>query len=223
MAGWPARWRAECISRCMSRHWGLSGARACKAGRRDRGLVGGLHRGPRNTRTSVATRCLRPASIIGMAAILPCIVAVLSFSFSRRRRIRDCRLRYGSSISHLDRFCEGHGLTVRIGNDARLWCGNSNVFRWHHDWPVTFGSIIHCVLMAVERWLYEKIDRGEDIDPWIDRILRESKSLAFAGPLFDVGKYRPALFAGVLRPLLQNWLFLDWDRQISTLRRSGAT
>jgi hypothetical protein len=30
--------------------------------------------------------------------------------------------------------------------------GNSNVFRWHHDWPVTFGSMIHCVLMAVERW-----------------------------------------------------------------------
>ena len=74
--------------------------------------------------------------------------------------------------------------------------------------------MIHCVLMAVERWLYEKIDRGEDIDPWIDRILRESESLAFAGLLFDVGKYRPALFAGVLKPLLQNWLFLDWDRQI---------
>ena len=121
------------------------------------------------------------------------------------------------------RFCEGHGLTVRIGNDARLWYGNSNVFRWHHDWPVSFGSMIHCVLMAVERWLYEKIDRGEDIDPWINRILRESESLAFAGLLFDVGKYRPSLFAGVLRPLLQNWLFLDWDRQNSTLRRSGGS
>jgi hypothetical protein len=121
------------------------------------------------------------------------------------------------------RFCEGHGLTVRIGNDARLWCGNWNVFRWHHDWPVTFGSTIHCVLMAVERWFYEKIERGEDVDPWINCILKESESLAFAGLLFDVGKYRPALFAGVLKPLLQNWPFLDWDRQISTLRRSGGS
>ena len=121
------------------------------------------------------------------------------------------------------RFCEGHGLTVRIGNDARLWCGNSNVFRWHHDWPVAFGSMIHCVLMAVERWLYEKIERGEDFDPWINRILRESELLAFAGLLFDVGKYRPALFASVLRPLLQNWLFLDWDLQIATFRRSGGS
>ena len=97
------------------------------------------------------------------------------------------------------RFCEGHGLTVRIGNEARLWYGNLNVFRWHHDWPVTFGSMIHNVLMAAERWLYEKIERGEDIDPWINRILRESESLAFAGLLFDVGKYRPTLFAGVLK------------------------
>ncbi|UWU76212.1 hypothetical protein N2603_41100 [Bradyrhizobium huanghuaihaiense] len=121
------------------------------------------------------------------------------------------------------RFCEDHGLTVRIGSEARLWCGDPNVFRWHHDWPVPSGSTIHSVLMAVERWLYEKIDRGEDVDPWINRILKESESLAFAGLLFDVGKYRPELFAGVLRPLLQNWLFLDWDRQIVTLRRSGGS
>ncbi|MBP1093709.1 P-loop NTPase family protein [Bradyrhizobium diazoefficiens] len=121
------------------------------------------------------------------------------------------------------RFCEGHGLSVHIGDDTRLWCGNSNVFRWHHDWPVWSGSMIHCVLMAMERWLYEKIDCGEDIDPWVNRILKESESLAFAGLLFDVGKYRPALFATVLRPLLQNWLFLDWDRQIATLRRSAAS
>jgi hypothetical protein len=118
------------------------------------------------------------------------------------------------------RFCGGRGLTVRIRSDARLWYGDPNVFRWHYDWPS--DSTVHCVLMAIERWLYEKSDRGEGIDPWINRILRESESLAFAGLLFDVGKYRPTLFASVLRPLLQNWLFLDWDRQISALRRSGG-
>jgi hypothetical protein len=121
------------------------------------------------------------------------------------------------------RFSEGHGLDVRIGNQTRLWCGDSNVFRWHHDWPVTFGSTIHCVLMAVERWLYDQIDRGENVDAWIDRILKESESLAFAGMLFDVGKYHPVLFAGVLKPLLRNWLFVDWDRQIATMRRSGTS
>jgi hypothetical protein len=121
------------------------------------------------------------------------------------------------------RFSKGHGLTVRIGDEARLWCGESNVFRWHHDWPVFSGSTIHCALMALERWLYEQIDRGENVEPWVSRILKESDSLAFAGLLFDVGKYHPALFAGVLKPLLQSSLLIDWDRQISTMRRSGTS
>ncbi|MCS3926108.1 hypothetical protein M2175_001139 [Bradyrhizobium elkanii] len=121
------------------------------------------------------------------------------------------------------RFSEGHGLTVRIGSETRLWCGDSNVFRWHHDWPVLSGSTIHSVLMALEHWLHKKIDRGESVDTWISRILKESESLAFAGLLFDVGKYCPALFAGVLKPLLQNWVLLDWDRQASTLRNSDSS
>ena len=63
----------------------------------------------RNMRILVAARCPRPASIIGMAAILPCIVAVLSFSFSRMPRIRDCPLRYGSSISQPGDFVKATG------------------------------------------------------------------------------------------------------------------
>jgi len=39
-----------------------------------------------------------------------------------------------------------------------------NVFLWHFDWPVSNGSAIHCSLMALERWLYEQIERGENID-----------------------------------------------------------
>ena len=120
------------------------------------------------------------------------------------------------------RFAEGQGLSLTIGNDSRMWLGNSNVFRWHYDWPVPGRSVLHCVLMALERWLYEQIDRGEDIAPWVARILRESKSLAFAGLLLDVGKYQPSLFAGVLKPLIRNWILLDWDRQVSTLRQQDT-
>ena len=56
------------------------------------------------------------------------------------------------------------------------------------------------------------------------RILSESESLAFAGLLFDIGKRLPTLFAGVLKPLLRDWVLLDWDRQVATLRHhdSGA-
>jgi hypothetical protein len=120
------------------------------------------------------------------------------------------------------RFSEGHGLTLCVGNESRVWCGDNRVFRWHHDWPVLTGSSIHCALMALERWLYEQIDRGENIEPWINRILRESESLAFAGLLFDVGKRDPTLFVGRLKPLLRNWWLVDWDRQISTMRASNG-
>ena len=76
--------------------------------------------------------------------------------------------------------------------------------------------------MALEQWLYEQIDRGENIDQWLTRILRESKSLAFAGLLFDIGKRTPTLFAGVLKPLLRNWVLLERDRQVTTLRHQDS-
>ncbi len=72
--------------------------------------------------------------------------------------------------------------------------------------------------MALERWLYEQIDRGENVDHWLARLLCESESLAFAGLLFDIGKRLPILFAGVLKPLLRNWVLLERDRQVTTLR-----
>lgn len=122
------------------------------------------------------------------------------------------------------RFAEGESLTVTVGNESRAWIGDSRVFRWHHDWPLTNGAAIHCSLMALEQWLYEQIERGENIDPWLARILNESVSLAFAGLLFDIGKRLPSLFTGALKPLLRNWVLLDWDRQVTTQRHqeSGA-
>jgi hypothetical protein len=116
------------------------------------------------------------------------------------------------------RFAGDASLTVAAGNESRAWFGDHRVFRWHHDWPLPMGTVIHCSLMALEGWLYEQIDRGENIDRWLTRILGESESLAFAGLLFDVGKRLPTLFAGVLKPLLRNWVLLDWDRQVTMLR-----
>src|SRR5262249_30690505 len=84
-------------------------------------------------------------------------------------------------------------LTIVAGGETRMWFGDARVFRWHHDWPLFNGSVIHCSLMALEQWLYEQIDRGENIDHWLARILSESESLAFAGLLFDIGKRLPTL------------------------------
>ena len=117
------------------------------------------------------------------------------------------------------RYAGENGLSVTVGDTSRTWCGDPNVFRWHFDWPLSNGSAIHSSLMALERWLYEQIERGENIDHWITRILAESESLAFAGLLFDVGKRHPPLFSALLKPLLRNWVLIDWDRQATVMRQ----
>ena len=113
---------------------------------------------------------------------------------------------------------QAEALEVVVGNQPRRWFGNSNAFRWHFEGPHMQGTIVHCALMGLERWLYEQIDRGEAIDGWVVRILAESESLAFAGLLFDVGKRLPGLFSGPLKPLLQSWVLVNWDWQVTQLR-----
>ena len=74
--------------------------------------------------------------------------------------------------------------------------------------------------MALEQWLYEQIDKGITVEPWIARIVAESESLAFAGLLLDVGKRAPELFFTVLAPLFFTWEIWNWDFQLATLRQS---
>jgi hypothetical protein len=115
------------------------------------------------------------------------------------------------------------GMTVEVEGKQKLWRGDARVFRWHHDWPLSQGEIIHSVLMALEKWLYDEIDAGHDVDRPVRRIVAESESLAFAGLLFDAGKKAPQLFAGPLKPLFSTWRLWRWDFEVTTLRLSGHT
>jgi hypothetical protein len=72
--------------------------------------------------------------------------------------------------------------------------------------------------MALERWFYEQMDAGQDVEASAQRIVAEGESVAFAGVLFDVGKRIPSLFAGALRPLFSSWVLWYWDFQVSNLR-----
>jgi hypothetical protein len=111
-------------------------------------------------------------------------------------------------------------LDVMVDGEPRHWYGDSNVFRWHHDWPLSHGSQLQSCLMALEQWLYEQIDNGIAVEPWIARIMAESESLAFAGVLLDVGKRAPELFCTVLAPLFFTWELWSWDFQLAALRQS---
>lgn len=116
---------------------------------------------------------------------------------------------------------DGNGEMLEVNREAKMWRGDSRVFRWHHDWPLMHGGLLHSVLMALERWFYEQIDTGHDVDAAAARIVAESESVAFAGLLFDVGKKMPSLFASALRPLFSSWLLWSWDFQVSMMRATG--
>ncbi|OFW35136.1 MAG: hypothetical protein A3J28_05845 [Acidobacteria bacterium RIFCSPLOWO2_12_FULL_60_22] len=62
-----------------------------------------------------------------------------------------------------------------------------------------------CALMALEKWLYDEIERSRSITPWVQFIFEEAESLAFAGVLVSIGLKHPALFARDLQPLLGNF------------------
>jgi hypothetical protein len=117
---------------------------------------------------------------------------------------------------------EERGLAVTVDGAARKWLGDTRVFQWPQGWPLRDGSLVESALMALERWFYESINAGVAIDSWIERIMRESESLAFASLLLEVGKRAPSLFDGVLKPLLRVWELWDLDTQLVKQRLNGT-
>jgi len=56
--------------------------------------------------------------------------------------------------------------------------------------------------MALEKFLYDRQDAGEPVDELLSTILREARSVAFAGVLCAVGRRQVGLFTNTLKPLL---------------------
>ncbi|MBZ5501471.1 MAG: ABC transporter ATP-binding protein [Acidobacteriia bacterium] len=93
------------------------------------------------------------------------------------------------------------GLRIVLPGEAVSWAGDSNVFGWYRNATGT-PEVVVCALMALEKWFYDLLDRGESIDPWVKQIYEMNRSLAVAGVLTAVGLKQPSGFIGVLRPLL---------------------
>lgn len=85
----------------------------------------------------------------------------------------------------------------------RVFKGGSRVFDWAQTNSLHSGQL-HSALAALERWLCIELDNGKDIAPILAKLLEHSNSVAVLGVLVNVGKYRPTLFSGPLRPLLGN-------------------
>jgi hypothetical protein len=93
---------------------------------------------------------------------------------------------------------------------VRKFTGGFSVFSWSQESSTRNGQL-HSALAALEKWLCTLIDRGVDVTPYLNDLLRTSHSLAVVGVLINVGKYKSDLFKGPLRPLLGEDVLYFWD------------
>lgn len=94
--------------------------------------------------------------------------------------------------------------------EEKFFDGWWQVFGWTQSNSHSNGNLF-CALDALERWLTIQLDADVDITLYVEQIIQEGKSAAFIGLLVNVGKFRPSLFSGVLRPLLTDPRVFYWD------------
>jgi hypothetical protein len=97
-----------------------------------------------------------------------------------------------------------YGLEFEFAGKKVCWLGDCNVFGWHRYLPKD-GDAVEAALMALEKWLYDEVEAGRSITPWVQYIYEHAESLAFAGVLVAVGMKYPGLFTRELQPLLGNF------------------
>ncbi len=98
---------------------------------------------------------------------------------------------------------ERYALKFTVKDRTVYWFGNGQVYYLHRGGRL-HDDVLVCALMALEKWLYDEVSAGREIDSYVQYIFENATSLAFAGILVSVGLYHPALFHGCLRPLLEN-------------------
>lgn len=92
----------------------------------------------------------------------------------------------------------------------RQWmhaCRNTNIV----------PQLLTCALMSLEKWLSDKLDKGEDISQKVEELLSKSDSLAIVGVCIQLAKKEPSLLKGDLFELFNcPWIFIyDNDHCLS--------
>lgn len=100
-------------------------------------------------------------------------------------------------------------LALSDGN-TKEFIGSSQVYDWCLSNTNSDGQI-NSGLAALERWLSLQVSAGEDVTPFLDMLLRTANSVAILCVLINIGKLKPELFLGVLKPLTTNQHLFRWD------------
>jgi len=109
---------------------------------------------------------------------------------------------------------------VRVGDQINLWRGHPHSFVWHKGH--VFGSrAVSCALLSLEKWFYLQLEAKQSIESYLTTIITESRSIALAGMLVEVGKKNPDLFLGPLRPIVEALEFSWIERQLRAGSEGG--
>jgi len=93
---------------------------------------------------------------------------------------------------------------------SNSFIGGYGVFHWSQSIDRGHGQLL-AGLSALEKWLIQRIEAGEAVEPLCADLLSRCRSAAILGVLVDVGKFQPKLFTSILRPLLGVSILYRWD------------
>ncbi|MDD1523465.1 MULTISPECIES: hypothetical protein [Bradyrhizobium] len=119
-------------------------------------------------------------------------------------------------IHEVKRHSEGRYPSIKlILNDGteKEFFGNSRVYDWCLS-SSSFAGQLSSGLAALERWLSLLVSAGEDVDLLLERILTSTNSVAVLAVLANIGKLKPELFLGVLKPLAASEHLYRWDENL---------
>jgi hypothetical protein len=109
---------------------------------------------------------------------------------------------------------------VRVGEQIHHWRGHPHSFVWHKGH--VFGPrAVCCALLSLEKWVYLQLDAKQPIDGYLKTIVTESRSIALAGVLIEIGKKNSDLFLGPLRPIVEALEFSWIERQLRAGSEGG--
>jgi hypothetical protein len=99
-------------------------------------------------------------------------------------------------------------------NRSAVWLGDEHSFNWNRGLLTSCDSLVPA-LTAVEKYIGDLLDAGENVDQLVAHLVRSCESAAIAGVLFDLGRRHPSLFQGPLKPILRSPLLILWAETIS--------
>jgi len=97
-----------------------------------------------------------------------------------------------------------------IDGRTKEFLGGARIYNWHRG-DAFCSDVIASALMGLEKYLYECIEKKQEISQILKQILSQSKSIAFLGLVCEIGRYKPDLFIELLRPLLSVPEFYTWE------------